>query len=249
VNDICHRCGAIAPAGTRFQTELFSMKRVYCPKCRSKFEEKFIIGAFALIGVFGLIGILALWKNPSSEIGHVYTNLFLIELVLLPSVVVHEFAHAVVGKLFNLKVTKIWIGRGKTFYKANLLGFQTEFKTIPFGGFTFLVPDQKKKLRLRYFLAILAGPFANAIILATVWKFVSWKSLDIQSSIQLPAIVFLAQAAILIENLSPYRIQTAFGSVFTDGLCLIQLVTSKTPECLQPRFGVNISTQKQTLTK
>jgi hypothetical protein len=245
VNDTCHRCGAIAPAGTQFHSELFSRKRVYCPKCSSRFEEKFIIGTFALLGIFGLFGVLALWKNPSSEVGHVYTNIFLIEFVLLPSTIVHEFAHAIVGRLLNLTVTKIWIGRGKTFYQANLLGFRTEFKTIPVGGFTFLAPKEKEKLRLRYFFAIFAGPFANAIILATVWKFVSWKSLDIQSSIQLPAIIFLAQAAILIGNLLPYRIQTAFGLVFTDGLCLIQLLNSKTPECLQPRFAVNISPQKQ----
>lgn len=247
----CHRCGAFDPAGNVFRSERLPFRgaRIYCPKCHAKLEESFLLGILALNVVFGLIGFVTLWLNPASTVGHVFVNLFLIQFVILPSVIVHEFAHAIVGKLCGLTVLKIWIGRGKTIYRLKFFGFDTEFKMIPVGGLTFLTHGFKSKLRVRYFLAILAGPFINMVILAVAWKFTSWRNFSLESSIQFAAFVAFAQIFILVENLLPYRIQTALGRLSTDGLSLFQLLLSKSPDVLNSNLRFSTSTQRQTYTQ
>ncbi len=247
----CHRCGAFDPAGTVFRSERLPFRgaRVYCPKCHTKLEESFLLGILALNVVFGLIGFVTLWLSPASTVGHVFANLFLIQFVILPSVIVHEFAHAIVGKLCGLTVLKIWMGRGKTIYRLKIFGFDTEFKMIPVGGLTFLTHGFKGKLRFRYFLAILAGPLINMVILAVAWKFTSWRNFSLEGSIQFAAFVAFAQIFILVENLLPYRIQTTLGRLSTDGLSLFQLLLSKSPDVLNSNLRFSSSTQQQTYTQ
>ena len=213
---------------------------MYCSKCHTKFEERFILGTLAINVGGALIGLVNLQENPSSTVGHLLVNLFLIQLIILPSIVVHEFAHAIVGRLAGLTVLKIWIGRGKTLFRANLFGFDTEFKMIPVGGFTFLTHGLTEKLRFRYFLAILAGPASNAIILWIACRFVAWRDINIETSVQFGAIIVLAQGFSLVENLFPFRVQTALGSVCTDGLSLFQLLSSRSPDVLRPRLSIHV---------
>ena len=240
----CHRCGALDSAGNVFRSERLPFRgtRVYCPKCHAKLEENFLLGMLAVNVIFGLIGFVTLWSSPASTVGHVFVNLFLIQFVILPSVIVHEFAHAIVGKLCGLTVLRIWIGRGKTIYRPKVFEFDTEFKMIPVGGLTFLTHGLTKRLRFKYFLAILAGPLINAVILAVAWKFVSWRNFSLESSIQLAAFIAFAQMFILVDNLLPYRIQTALGRLSTDGLSLFQLLASKSPDVLNSHFQFSTST-------
>ena len=238
----CHSCGAFDPTGTQFLSERIPFRgtHAYCPKCHAKLEEKFLFSILIINVVFALIGIVCLRVNPSSKIGHVFVNLALIQLVILSSVIIHEFAHAIVGKRSGLTVLKIWIGRGKTLFRVNIFGFDTEFKMIPYGGLTFLTHGFKEKLRFRYFLAVMAGPFANAIILLVAWKYSAWRNFNLEATIQLGTFIVLAQALILMESLLPYRIQTALGQLSTDGLSLFQLLTSKSPDVLTSRLGNHI---------
>lgn len=248
----CHRCGALDPAGTTFRRERipFLGTRVYCPQCHVKFEANFLLGILLINIGFGVLGSIFLLFDAASECGHVYLNVFLIQITVLPSVIVHEFAHAIAGNLSGLTVWRIWIGRGKTFWRANIFGFDTEFKLIPVGGFTFFTHGPNTHLRLRYFVAILAGPFSNLIVLATVWNFVSWRNISFGNSVQFALLVVLAQILILVENLLPYRIQTALGRFCTDGLSLFQLVASKMPDILNSPLRLPVARNpQQTLTR
>lgn len=247
----CHCCGAFDPAGNLFRSEKlpFRHARIYCPKCYAKLEENCLLGLLALNIIFGLIGFLTLWLKPYSTVGHVFVNIFVFQFVILPSIVVHEYAHAIVGKLCGLTVLKIWIGRGKTIYPIKLLGFDIEFKIAPVGGLTFLTHGFSNRLRLRYFLTILAGPLANIVILAVAWKFVSWRNFNVENSIQFAAFVAFAQIFILVENLLPYRIQTALGRLSTDGLSLFQLLLSKSPDVFNNHFGSSQGLEQKTYTR
>jgi hypothetical protein len=234
----CHRCGAVDPAGNVFRSERLPFRgvRVYCPKCHIRLEENYLFGIHILNVVIGLIGFACLWASPSSTVGHVFVNVFLLQIVFIPSTILHEFAHAIVGRLVGLVILRIWIGRGKTLFRIKLLGFDTEFKMIPFGGLTFMTHGTQEKLRPRYFLAILAGPLINAAVLGIAWKYASWRSFSLETAIQFGVIVVLVQALILIENLLPYRIRTALGRQCTDGLTLFQLLASKSPDILNSRL-------------
>jgi hypothetical protein len=237
VSAICDRCGAFDPSGTEFRRERIPFRgtRTYCPKCHTGLEERFLIGIYFIIIAFALYGFFCLWFNSSSEPGHVFVNLFMFQVIAVPSTIVHEFAHATVGKMLGLNVLRIWIGRGKTLWRCGVFGFDTEFKIIPAGGFTFLTHGFRERLRLRYFLTVFAGPVSNVIILLLASRFVVWKEFDLESSIQIGPIVFLCQAYILVENLLPYRIQSSMGTFCTDGLSLFQLLFSKSPEMFRSR--------------
>ena len=244
----CHRCGAFDAGGDVFRKEQipFLGTRVYCPKCHAKLEENFSLGILAIYVILGLIGILILWSSPASPASHIFVNLFLIQIIILTSFAAHEFAHAIVGRLCGLTVLRVWIGRGKTFYRTKLFGFDTELKMIPFGGITFLTHGLKANLRSRYFLAILAGPLINTIILIITWRFVSWHSFNFENSIQPAAFIFITQALLLWENLLPYRVQTALGFLSTDGLSLLQLVFSKYPDVLNSRQQFPMGSKQET---
>ena len=202
-----------------------------------------------IIAGMGLCGFVFLWFDQTSKVGHVWVNLFLVQLVVLPSIIIHEFAHAIVGQLCSLSVLRIWIGRGKTIFRPRLFGFDTEFKLIPFGGLTFLTHGFTNRLRFRYFLAILAGPLVNALILGLTWKYVSWRNFSLESTIQLPAFVVLAQIFILVENLVPYRLQTALGRLSTDGLSLFQLLFGKSPDVLSSPLRYDANPSETTFTR
>lgn len=233
----CHRCGAIDPTGSRFYSTAipFRGSRVFCPKCYAKLEDNLFIAILLLNIWFFLIGFAILLSNSSSRVGHQLVNVALVQIVVLPSIVIHEYAHGIVAKAVGLSVLRIWIGRGKTFYRATLLGFDTEFKLIPFGGLTLMTHGLKKKLRFRYTLAILAGPMTNVIIFVVAWRFDCPRNFDISTRIQFGLIIMLVQLFILVENLLPFRIQTPMGKLCTDGLSLIQLFLAKSPDML--RFG------------
>jgi hypothetical protein len=179
--------------------------------------------------------------DPMSSVGHAYVNLLLIQLTILPSIIIHEFAHALVGKWAGLSVLGIWIGRGRTVLQTRLLGFNTEFKLLPIGGFAFFTHSLQRHLRFRYFLTILAGPASNAVVLFIALRFARWDSVDFEHSIQLWLIIILTQGFILLENLLPYRIHSAVGTFCTDGLSLFQLLFTKSPEVM--RGGVNDPTR------
>lgn len=186
------------------------------------------MGVTALVPLMGLVGLICLALNPSSAAGHVYLNLFLLEVIGIPSIIIHEFAHALVGKAAGLSVPRIWIGRGKTFFRKSIVGFDTEFKVLPFGGFAFLRPKANSNLRVRFFVSVLAGPLANVGILALTLRYLSWKNVNFEESIQFFPIIFASQAFILIENLLPYKVQTGLGTFRTDGLFLLHLLFKRT---------------------
>jgi len=145
----------------------------------------------------------------------------------------------------GLRILGIWIGYGRTLFRTNLLGYNTEFKILPVGGLTFFTHTLEDKLRFRYFLAVLAGPASNATILAIAWQFVSWRTLNIETSIEFGAMILFGQVFILVENLLPYRIRTAVGTICSDGLSLLQLSLFKSPDALklQPNHYVMGNTQ------
>jgi hypothetical protein len=240
MNAICHSCGAVDPTGQAFRIERLPFRgaRVYCPKCHKKLEEKVLLAVFGLNFVFALIGLITLWADPVSEVGYGFLNVSLLQLIILPSILIHEFAHGIAARLCGLTVPKIWIGRGKTLVRLKILGFDTEFKIMPVGGFTFLAGGSEKNPRFKYFISIIAGPIANVIILVIAWEFISWKNSSFERSVPWAALIAFTQAVILIENLLPYRIQTALGRISTDGLSLIQLLFSKSPDVLNSRIKV-----------
>ena len=63
------------------------------------------------------------------------------------------------------RVFKIFIGFGKTVFKAKFLGFEAEFCSIPVGGAVLATPRKREHYRIKLFAFALAGPSANAVLI------------------------------------------------------------------------------------
>ena len=100
--------------------------------------------------------------------------------------------------------------------------------------------DTRSALKVDFWLPK-PEPFDREILQRRMRVTLFGRNFSLETSIQLGAFIVLAQAWILIENLLPYRIQTALGRLTTDGLALLQLVTSKSPDVLNSRVGVHVA--------
>jgi len=93
--------------------------------------------------------------------------LFTISLV----VVIHEFGHYVMAKLFKVSVEKFSIGFGKILYKKQIGLTEFSLRLIPLGGFVKFYEDSKFKglnlfeniSVLKRSIIVLAGPLINFI--------------------------------------------------------------------------------------
>jgi regulator of sigma E protease len=93
--------------------------------------------------------------------------LFTISLV----VVIHEFGHYVMAKLFKVSVEKFSIGFGKALYKKQIGLTEFSLRLIPLGGFVKFYEDSKFKglnlfeniSVLKRSIIVLAGPLINFI--------------------------------------------------------------------------------------
>ncbi len=199
-------------------------------------EERFLLGALLINFLFGPLGLALLWHNSQSEAGHLLVNLFLLLIFASLAILPHELAHAAVARLAGLRVLEVWIGRGTDVLTTRLFGFALRFKVVPAGGFAFLQHGTEDRVRLRYFLAILAGPLVNLLLAAAAYPLVDWHNWNFERGLCPGHAFVITQLFITVQNLLPYRLQTGYGKVASDGLSLAQLLFSKSPDLLSSQF-------------
>jgi len=222
----CDRCGAttdIAEAFFKERSSFRSSMLTLCPACWQKHNISVQTRLLIFQLAPGPLGLLYLFLLPNDGIGWFLLNFFIFEIAVILSILPHELGHAFVAKRFGWRVFRILIGFGKTVFKANFFGFETEFRAIPLGGVVLAAPREKDHYRAKLFTFALAGPLANAI-LAVVSVAAMGGSLTGFGSIvrQLAPLqmFFIANLLIVIENLWPRRVATSFGERPSDGLQL-----------------------------
>jgi len=207
-----------------------------CPKCHRKLEERFLQVVLLLNFLFGPLGLALLWQNSQSEAGHVLVNIFFLLIFATLAILPHELAHAAVARLAGLRVVEVWVGRGADVLTTRLFGFPLRFKIVPVGGFAFLQHWTEDRVRRRYFLAVLAGPLVNLLLAAAAYPFVDWHNWNFERGLCPGHAFVITQLFITVQNLLPYRLQTGYGKVASDGLSLAQLLFSKSPDLLSSQF-------------
>src|SRR4051812_28199498 len=133
----CDVCGMEAlpdQAFTRDGVPFYQRRR--CPNCHAKLNRQVLQGLVCVAVAMGLTGFLLIWKSPDSLFGRLLLNLFWFDLLLYLSIVPHEFAHAIAGRLAGFRITGISIGNGMTLFRVRLMQVPVTIKAIPFGGFT-----------------------------------------------------------------------------------------------------------------
>jgi tetratricopeptide (TPR) repeat protein len=199
--------------------------RTLCPACWQKHKTSVYTWLLIQRLATGLLGILFLYLLPNEGIGWFLLNIFILDIALMLSILPHEFGHAFVAKRFGWRVFKIFIGFGKTVFKAKLFGFETEFRAVPLGGVVLAAPREKDHYRAKLFAFALAGPLANAILMIVAVAAMGGSLTGFGTIVRQLAplqMFFIANLLIVIENLWPRQITTSLGKRPSDGNQLLE---------------------------
>ena len=199
--------------------------RTLCPTCWQKHNISVQTRLLIFQLVPGPLGLLYLFLLPNDGMGWFLLNFFVFEIALILSILPHEFGHAFMAKRIGWRVFKIFIGFGKTVFKANLFGFETEFHAIPLGGAVLAAPLGKDHYRSKLFAFALAGPLANAVLMLGSLAALGGSLTGFGSVVRQLAplqVFFLANLLIVIENLWPKQVTTSFGKRPSDGKQLLE---------------------------
>ncbi len=206
----CDLCGAESTFEIGYKRERRSFRRSYwtlCPACWVRRRQSGGRWFLWTVPVLGIAGSALLWHDGSSELGHLFFNLFLLDLFLICSIVPHELGHAVVARMLGWRVFRVMIGIGKPAFKWQVLGFCFDFRRLPIGGATLTSPVDLRWFRLKWFLLVLAGPMANGVMVLAV--FLLWqgnpRDFDFQSLPLAPRLFLLVNAWVLVANLVPFQ--------------------------------------------
>ena len=220
----CNRCGIETNLDATFFKARKSFSRsiqTYCPTCWLKQQHstaKWV--ALSNLG-FGALGLLLWLTLPEIGFGRFLINLFFFHLFLVLTIVPHELGHAWMARLLGMRVFKIYVGSGKTLFTFRWFGFEFEFRPVPSGGVVVAAHRSIERLRLKQFAFVLAGPAMNLLLAVAIWPFLDsdqlWSFRPMEKGLQPGLVFFYANLAVLLENLLPHIVATAFGPLPSDG--------------------------------
>jgi tetratricopeptide (TPR) repeat protein len=140
---------------------------------------------------------------------------------IFPLTVLHEAGHALAARALGLRVHAIILGSGPPLLEGHLGRARVTLSWMPLMGLTvFSGARQTPRLALRGALVILAGPLANAALLAGVTLAVGvGRMVEPEWLGALSPLTTLQWASVLLVVISlvPYRYPTPFGLVRSDG--------------------------------
>lgn len=221
--ECCSYCGAktsLAGSYLRQRRSFSRTTQLVCPPCLVKQRTASHWSKLWWWLFVAASGATLVWAVPEFPLSWFLVNLAWLDVCLIATIAPHELAHAFAGHGVGFRVFRVFIGSGRTWWRGRLFGFQTELKVFPFDGAVVALPRETARFRRRRFLFILAGPLANAALLAlavaAVPPGVSWTDSFSVRWAGWPVFA-LANAVVLLLNLWPRTIQTALGPVRSDG--------------------------------
>lgn len=219
----CNSCGMESTVKQAFIEKKNLAGRVIkttCFECVAKRQSRVLfielLGLALLGGWFYLI-------NPYGWIARFVLFAYASLLISVPILLLHELAHAVIGGLLGLRVFAVHLGFGRLLFNKKFLGVHWVARLIPLGGATFLAGPETRFYRMRFFLAVLAGPALHAV-LAVLLYFLQFPILLMTGHINwIVGLAMWLNIISLIANLFPRKISTAFGVTGTDGWKLFHI--------------------------
>src|SRR5689334_5565922 len=104
----CQVCGVEALQGEKFTRDgVPFFQRYRCSNCHARLNRKVLQAAFLVNVGFGLCGAVLLVKNPDSEAGRVFLNIFWFALFSYIGILPHELAHAWAGQSLGFRITNV----------------------------------------------------------------------------------------------------------------------------------------------
>lgn len=217
----CDRCRLESDVEQAFSTQKRFLRkpRHFCPDCTVKREAWSFFSSLALLIISGLL-IFAL--RPSSWIARLALETTLIILSMIPLIVIHEIAHAVVAQFTDLPVFGIVIGIGKPIWSGKLLGIDWTINALPTAGVTAIGPRPVPYIRLKLFLTYLAGP-ASHVVMAFAFFLLGFLFSPAGLVAQIFRSLAVANILLAVLNLFPQKVPSLLGMQGTDGWHLLHI--------------------------
>jgi len=215
--DRCHACGIEALESQQLIEENipFRRRRFYCPACHQKLVHRILLGFTIAILAIATVAIIAAARSHEAILEHSGFSLLFLVIVQWFLILPHELGHAVAARMFGYEQIRIFIGMGKPLFSFEFAGFYWVFNRIPFGGLTFSKPPSEPK-RWKYLIFVSAGLSVNAAMALAAWFYIGSGGL-FHSPGSVAKLFFWANIVVVVENLIPRSVQTSYGSTFTDG--------------------------------
>lgn len=195
---------------------MFEDHRERLPK--AGWEQWFFCAFVALlIGLFG--------AEIASDFRLVKLTPVFFLLAWIPLLVVHEFAHAIVARVFGWYVGRIVIGFGKTARTYRFGETQLEIRWFPFEGFVACLPRNLNWPRTKNALIYFAGPGVELLIAGLIVVVIGWETLlSSPTRISTAALqgIWVAALTGAVLNLVPHSVASETGRVPNDGLGILQ---------------------------
>lgn len=173
--------------------------------------------------LFGLAGLSRALRQHQRLLDSTPLWLALLFFAQWLMIVPHELGHAVTGKFLGFRQIRILVGSGKPLFNFEFLSFQWLFNRWPFGGLTLAPPSAAMAVRWKQFLFVAGGPAVNISAATVGWLVIGRQALFDET--RTPGeILFWANLIVLVENLIPWRVQTVWGPMQTDGLLLWNII-------------------------
>ncbi len=200
-----------------------------------------------LFGIFGLPLTIVFcdfvfFRRPPTA--WVAFNTIAWAVVLYASIAAHEFGHAIVGHVVGLRPRIIYFGVGREFARFRLGELELRFNALPLLGLTIMAARSPRWLRLRFFLAIAAGPAMTGAILAGLLTIPPAQrgAFNLQEGSAVYLLAMIANLVMLVSNLWPITFSAGFRS---DGRLMLSMPwirSSTLQEILTGHFIVDAMT-------
>ena len=141
-------------------------------------------------------------------------------LTCVATVLPHELGHALAALLVGMRLFAVTIGtQGRVLFVRQVLGYDFIFHRIPIGGHVLYTPRHLGFVRLRHFLAVLAGPLVDVLLIVIVLKFVGNTSGESRWFYVSTGFMY-GNAILLAVGLFPRKVEIEQKRVPNDGLLL-----------------------------
>ena len=165
---------------------------------------------------------------------HIIEPLTVIAVCLMSPIamVVHEIGHALCARLIGLEVSTVVIGVGRRLWRGTIFGTCFTVHAWPVLGLTYLGARNLHFLRTRLWLATIAGPLTNVLLVVATFVLVSPQTFFGSSVALLWMVVNLITT---LGTILPYTFKQGGTTLVSDGLALLQ-IPGKTTEQLEPHL-------------
>jgi hypothetical protein len=194
---------------------------------------------FALLkGSLVCMAVPLFFGLPTGFTAWLVVNAVLIVPLMLVAVVGHETAHVLAAVAVGMKPYRVAIGAGRTIFEWRAGGVRIDVHALLFGGLTFVGTDERRWLRLRWWIVFAAGPLSS-LLLALLARHLMVLAVGVNTDCAelthtfAPATVFwYATILTLAGSIVPMRLKASVGELRTDAWMLLTL-----PFCDEARLA------------